>query len=127
MNRKNPIELFGFHKGQWVPEHDPRLGKEFMVASNKIKLLVWETKLKKWNYQHSSSGGGEDAKKGEFVEATFNYGKAKGKCCSTAKKEDVISCLNPYIRGKGVQKYQFPFFQCRARAKSALSACCLEV
>ena len=122
--RSNPIELFGPRKGIWIPEHDPRYGgKEFMVASNKIKLLSWETELKKQEYQYE---GDLSESQGKFAPATFKYGDAKGKCCSSATKNQVTSCLGGYIRENTPQQYQFPFLQCRARAKDALNACCLR-
>lgn len=103
--------------GHWMREQD-RQGKELILAlaNSAGSLKEWDTELK------TRSFFGLFSKK-------FEYGSqdVKGKPCACADSTAVHDCLRDFVEKHPRMTYRLPFLSCRARARDALSACCLTV
>ena len=97
------------YDGQWKYEVEKEL-----IASRINSLKEFDTELK-------------DSKHLGLFKSKLEYGESKEKCCKNATNGEIVSCLNDYAAQHPRQTYWLPFLNCRARAKSALSSCCLKV
>ena len=108
-----PLKALWGVTGKWEEE----IGKEILAITTKESLKEWDTKLKretKWWWLG-------------LVDNKLEYGDNKGKCCKNVNREDVVNCIMDYTDKNAKLSYRLPFLHCRARAKDALSACCLKV